>query len=274
MNSIDIKDLFTSLQTQMQGVLATNSKFIAHPGCEGDSLENAWIELLRKYLPNRYSVDKAMVIDYEGNVSQQIDIVIYDNWFTPFIFNQNGFKYIPAESVYAVFEVKPDIGGYSDGKNNIQYAGEKVESVRQLKRTSTQMINSGIKCKPRPLTKILGGIIGINCSQQQETIDKHIKELEGLKSIDMGCTVENSSFFVDYASTAGMEEITGTSDTDVLNYYENRTVKEVKRSKPDHSLLMFLMQLTSYLQQSIGTVAAIDMEKYLSSIGETIDKQI
>ena len=84
MNTVDIKDLFFSLQSQMQGVLATNSKFIAHPGCEGDSLENAWIELLRKYLPNRYSVDKAMVIDYQGNVSHQIDIVIYDNWFTPF----------------------------------------------------------------------------------------------------------------------------------------------------------------------------------------------
>lgn len=92
---IDIKDLFTSLQSQMKGVLATNSKFITHPGSEGDSLENAWIDLLRNYLPNRYSVDKAMVIDYQGNVSQQIDIVIYDNWYTPFIFNQNGFKYIP-----------------------------------------------------------------------------------------------------------------------------------------------------------------------------------
>ena len=51
MNKIEIKDLFISLQSQMQGVLATNSKFIVHPGSEGDSLENAWIELLRNYLP-------------------------------------------------------------------------------------------------------------------------------------------------------------------------------------------------------------------------------
>ena len=42
---IDIKELFTSLQSQMKGVLATNSKFITHPGSEGDSLENAWIDL-------------------------------------------------------------------------------------------------------------------------------------------------------------------------------------------------------------------------------------
>lgn len=109
MNKVDLKMLFSGLQNQMSAQLNTNRDFIYHPGSKGDSLENAWIEWLRKYLPNRYSVDKAIVIDHEGNTSQQIDIVIYDNWFTPFIFNQNGFYYIPAEGVYAVFEVKPDI---------------------------------------------------------------------------------------------------------------------------------------------------------------------
>lgn len=274
MNTVDIKDLFSSLQSQMQGVLATNSKFIAHPGCEGDSLENAWIELLRKYLPNRYSIDKAMVIDYQGNVSHQIDIVIYDNWFTPFIFNQNGFKYIPAEGVYAVFEVKPDIGSSSDRKNNILYAGEKIASVRCLNRTSTQMINSGKKLGPRPLTKIIGGIIGIKCSQKADTVEKHIRKLKGFQTIDMGCTIENGSFFVDYSSPENNDEIKTVEQKDVESYYDNRQVTNVKYSDPSHSLLMFLMQLTSYLQQSIGTVPAIDMQKYLSNIGETIDKEI
>jgi hypothetical protein len=59
------------------------------------------------------------VIDHEGNTSQQMDIVIYDNWFTPFIFNQNGFYYIPAEGVYAVFEVKPDIQGNEGDKRTM-----------------------------------------------------------------------------------------------------------------------------------------------------------
>lgn len=107
MNKIDLKQLFQGLQSQMTSQLNTNREFILHPGSKGDSLENAWIEWLQKYLPNRYSVDKAIVIDHEGNTSHQIDIVIYDNWFTPFIFSQNGFHYIPAEGVYAVFEVKP-----------------------------------------------------------------------------------------------------------------------------------------------------------------------
>ena len=273
-NKIDIKELFTSLQSQMQGILATNSKFITHPGSEGDSLENAWIDLLRNYLPNRYSVDKAMVIDHKGNVSQQIDIVIYDNWYTPFIFNQNGFKYIPAEGVYAVFEVKPDIGGTSAGKHNIVYAGEKVASVRRLMRTSTHMINSGQKYATRPLTKIIGGILGTNCSQKEDTVEKHIKELSGFYTLEMGCTIENGSFFVDYNNKEGETEIKTANFEDFQKYYNNREFNSIKFSNPNHSLIMFLMQLTSYLQQSIGTVPAIDMQKYLDNINETIDDEI
>jgi hypothetical protein len=94
MSKVDLKQLFNGLQQQMSAQLNTNREFIDHPGSKGDALENAWIDWLRKYLPNRYCVDKAIVIDHEGNTSQQMDIVIYDNWFTPFIFNQNGFHYI------------------------------------------------------------------------------------------------------------------------------------------------------------------------------------
>ena len=157
MNKIALPELFASMQQQMSAQLSTNRAFIHHPGSKGDSLENAWIEWLRSYLPNRYSVDKAIIIDHLGNTSHQIDVVIYDNYFTPFIFTQNGFHYVPAEGVYAIFEVKPDIKGNVGSDSYIEYAGKKIESVRQLTRTSTSMINSGKKFPPRPLTKILGG---------------------------------------------------------------------------------------------------------------------
>ncbi len=119
-NNILLKELFSGLQNQMIAQLNTNRSNITHQGSKGDALENAWIEWLQKYLPKRYSVDKAIVIDSNGDTSHQIDIVIYDNWFTPFIFSQNGFHYIPAEGVYAVFEVKPDIQGHVEEKSFIE----------------------------------------------------------------------------------------------------------------------------------------------------------
>ena len=84
-----------------------------------------------------------MVIDCEGNVSEQIDIIIYDALYTPFVFNKDGVKLIPAESVYAVFEAKQDAAQ----NDNIKYAGQKVETVRRLKRTSTKIVNAGVTTK-------------------------------------------------------------------------------------------------------------------------------
>jgi hypothetical protein len=271
---IDLKSLFGGLQSQMIATLSTNRDFITHPGSKGDSLENAWIEWLRKYLPNRYSVDKAIVIDHEGNTSHQIDIVIYDNWFTPFIFSQNGFHYIPSEGVYAVFEVKPNIGDSSDGKTNIEYAGEKIESVRKLLRTSTSMINSGRKFSPRPLTKIIGGILCSTNSythKNNNTIEAHLKNQKGLKSIDMGCVADYGSFYVDFEPS---KEITEANQEKYVEFYNNRVFKELRFSKQENSLVTFFMQLTRYLQQAIGTVPAINLQTYLDKIDETIDEEL
>ena len=234
MNKVDLKMLFSGLQNQMSAQLNTNREFILHPGSKGDSLENAWIEWLRKYLPNRYSVDKAIVIDHEGNTSQQIDIVIYDSWFTPFIFNQNGFYYIPAEGV--------------------------------------KFVNGGKVCPPRALTKILGGILcSTNSFSKEDTIKTHFQKLESLQTIDLGCIADYGSFYVDYTPN---QEITEAGQNAYLEFYSNRKFKDLHFSDKEHSFVTFFMQLTRYLQQAIGTIPAIDLNAYLNSIGEKVDEQI
>lgn len=286
--NILLKSLFASMQHQMSAQLSTNRDNITHSGSKGDALENAWIEWLRKYLPSRYSVDKAIVIDFEGNISHQIDLVIYDNWFTPFIFTQNGFHYIPTEGVYAVFEVKPDISGSSDNKHNIAYAGEKIESVRSLKREAASFINGGIKNLARPLTKILGGILTSTKSGERtnnNTLIKHFKEQKNLKSIDIGCVADYGSFYIDYDNPKRTikvfktkqdvtGEITEAGMKPYLDYYENRIYLDSHFSSPENSFVTFFMQLTRHLQQSIGTVPAINLNKYLESINEHIDENI
>lgn len=275
-DKINLRKLFEGLQTQMIAQLNTNREFIEHPGSKGDSLENTWIEWLRTYLPNRYCVDKAIVIDSKGQLSHQIDLVIYDQTYTPFVFKQNGIFYIPAEGVYAVFEVKPDLD-----KGNIIYAGDKIESVRKLFRTSTKIIDRGKPHNPRALTKILGGVLTIETKIKDDTIEGHLKSLKGLKSIDIGCAVKNKSFYVDYNKDDSIFDI----DRDVtlsfkehndliLKFYNERNVKHIEFSKKNNSLVTFFLQLTRYLQQSIGTVAAIDLSEYAKAINFEIDEEI
>lgn len=279
MNRIDLKYLFRGLQEQMKCSLAINREFIPHSGSKGDALENTWIEWLRNYLPSRYSVDKAFVIDSNGQLSEQIDIVIYDCWFTPFVFSQNGMKYIPAEGVYAVFEVKPDIKGSVKKMSYIEYASKKIESVRKLKRTSTSMINSGHTVPARPLTKIIGGILcSTNSYTHQDdnkTIKSHLSDLKGFGGIDCGCIIDYGSFVVDYEGEEDTSLSTpGQFEERIQSYYSQRKVNSISFSQPQNSLVIFFMQLTRYLQQAIGTVPAIDMNIYLSSINEQIDSTI
>jgi len=275
MNNISIAELFTGLQNQMVAQLNTNREYILHPGSKGDSLENVWIEWLRKYLPNRYCVDKAIVIDSNGDLSHQLDLVIYDQQYTPFVFTQNGVHYIPAEGVYAVFEVKPDLQGKVGNDNFFEYTGKKIESVRKLKRTSVKIINAGIESNARPLTKIIGGILSSTNSfthANNNTIEAHLKSLKNLQTIELGCAVDYGSFYVNYNGV----ENTKSSDFEkrILDYYLEREFENVTFSKKENSLVTFFLQLTRYLQQTVGTVAAIDLNAYASAVGFKIDENI
>ena len=270
-NKISIQTLFEGLQKQMEAQLNTNRENILHPSSKGDSLENVWIEWLRSYMPNRYC--KAIVIDSDGQLSDQIDLVIYDQQYTPFVFTQNGIHFIPAEGVYAVFEVKPDLEGScmveGESVSHIEYAGRKIESVRRLKRTSTTIIDRGEPKPARPLTKIIGGILtSVNSYKQLQTVEK----LHGLRSLDMGCSVEFGSYYIDHVGDedSSIDDINERINT----YYEKRTIGSLVISEPENSLVTFFLQLSRYLQQSIGTVAAIDFNAYARQVNFKIDEEI
>ena len=130
-NKVPLKKLFLHLQGQMAAKLNTSRECIPHQGVKGDASEECWRAMLREYLPKRYRVEKAFVVDSLDQCSEQIDIVIFDQQYSPFLFNQNGAYYVPAESVYAVIEAKQDIS-----KGMIEYAAQKAASVRKLKRTN------------------------------------------------------------------------------------------------------------------------------------------
>lgn len=272
-DEINLKNLFKGLQSQMVAQMKTNRESIKHSGSKGDSFEDIWITWLRKYLPNRYCVDNAIIIDSKGNTSDQIDLVIYDQTYTPFVFNQNGVIYIPAEGVYAVFEVKPELN-----KKYIQYSGDKIESVRKLFRTSSSIIDRGHLRPARSLTKILGGILALESKISDDTIEKHIKSLKGMKSIEIGCAMNFKSFYVDFIKNDEIlnKKVKNINEHNELlkEFYNDREFESLQFSYKYNSLVTFFLQLSKYLQQSIGTVAAIDLSEYAKAINFEIDEEI
>ncbi|MCK4588197.1 hypothetical protein KAT60_00080 [Candidatus Woesebacteria bacterium] len=234
---VDLREIFLGLQKQMRAKLSLNKKILTHPVSKGDASELEWLDMLGSYLPTRYQVEKAFVIDCEGKVSDQIDIVIFDRHYSPFLLRQNGALYVPAESVYVVIEVKPTLNPAS-----IKYTANKAFSIRRLKRTSAPIIYAGGEIdKPKEPFEILAGILTIDGSCTR-SVKEEINKLPENKRLHFGCSLSSGAFIVHHNDSLAFEE-----------------------SGSDDGLVFFFLKLLSSLQ-SMGTVPAMVIEEYIKKI--------
>lgn len=234
----NLKNLFATLQREMVSK-AQFSNVLGHPVDKGNNTEENWIQWFDDYLPKRYKAAKATVIDSRGNISDQIDLALYDMQYSYLAFNQNGILYIPAESVYAVFEIKQDLN-----RAHMEYAGKKAESVRKLYRTSTSIPYAGGVYSPKPLHRILAGILTTTTEWENpfgNPFKKCLSQYTEEQQIDCGCVLQGGAFCFDYSTNS------------------------LKRSSQEESLVYFFLQLLILLQK-MGTVPAIDLAEYMRAL--------
>lgn len=235
-----LKSAFAAEQEVLRVQLKLSSESITHDGVMGDVNEKHFIEVLRKYLPKRYAVDSAIVIDSNGATSDQIDIVIYDPQYTPTLLDQHDHRFIPAESVYAVFEVKPTIN-----KSYLEYAAEKAGSVRALERTSVPITHVGGEPIAKELFPIVSGIIATSIGwaegfSSEAFIQSH-GALTDTKILNCGLSVTGGCF----------------------DLFEG----ELKVGPKNNSLAYFIFRLLQKLN-GLGTVPAVDWNKYAMVMSE------
>lgn len=234
MTEWSLSTLLSSLDDIQQRLARVRQSF-AHPGTKGDASENVWISMLETYLPKRYQAAKAHVVDSLGNFSQQIDVVIFDRQYSPFIFTYENETIIPAESVYAVFEAKQTADAAL-----VAYAQEKVASVRRLHRTSLPIPYAKGVYPAKPLIPILGGLLTFESEWSPAlgpSFQKALSANVGDGQLDIGCVASHGHFFFEQASSS---------------------YTFVNENKPATA---FLFRLISQLQFS-GTVPMIDVEAY------------
>jgi hypothetical protein len=235
---VDLQKLFINLQRQMIGRLTTDDEAIPHPTTKGDASEANWKAMLSEYLPKRYQVENGFLIDYTGSISDQLDVIIIDRQYSPFLFKQDGCNYVPAESVYAVFEVKPELDA-----DNVAYAGEKMASARRLTRTSVPIVHAGGTYKPRQPQPIIGGILTFESAWRPafgDPLSKALSKLDDMSRLEFGCILKDGSFRATY---------------------DKGGLTSIEYSKVDTGLMFFFLRLLAHLQ-SLATVTAIDFDEY------------
>jgi hypothetical protein len=232
-----LNEIYKSVQNEMLAKLQASRSSISHSAEMGSASEDDWIDWFNTYLPKRYQAKRAFVVDSQNGVSQQIDIVVHDAQYSHLIFKHNNTFYVPAESVYAVFEVKQELT-----KAHLQYAKEKAESVRKLIRTSAPIPHAGGTYPPKEPHFIPAGILTVTSNWKEPlgtTFLNNLNALQGNQSLQLGCVIQSGAFSV--------------------------TNSGVEISKADLSLVSFFFDLLIRLQ-SMGTVTAIDIQAYANAL--------
>jgi len=116
---------FRSVYNKLEADALLFNRRLPHEGLKGSENEQALAAVLRDFLPERYGVEaNALVIDRDGLVSRQCDIVVYDNMQFPKYFR----KVYPVEIVHAVIEVKTELS-----KQQVDLAMQNEAALRKLK---------------------------------------------------------------------------------------------------------------------------------------------
>jgi hypothetical protein len=241
--TVALHDLFLNLQQQMVAQLWTDREVISHPGTMGDAAELHWLTMLNAYFPKRYCANKAFVVDCYGQLSEQIDVVVYDRQYSPFLFNQDNAMYVPAESVYAVFEVKQELSS-----SQVKYAMQKAASVRRLRRTSVSIPHAGGIYPPKKPPHILAGILTLESQWKSpfgQPFQKKLADEPREGRLDLGCALKQGAFEVRYSSRGRLRVMTSGQGT---------------------ALIFFFLRLLARLQES-GTAVALDFDSYGQFLG-------
>ena len=134
----------------------------------------------------------------------------------------------------------------------MEYAGGKIKSVRELKRTSTSIVSANGQAEPKPLHRIVSGVLTLDSSWADpitENVIKYMQERPSSEKIDLVCCMEKGSFSATYNADGSIASIT--------------------RSKNNESLIFFFLELLKKLQ-AIGTVPAIKISEYEKAITQDL----
>ena len=238
-----LREAFAMEQKALKSQLDLSRGSVSHSGTLGEVNEDIFARILRNYLPRRYMVGGGIVIDRYGKVSDQIDIIIYDNQYTPMLLLQERHRYVPAEAVYAVLEVKPAIN-----KENLEYAADKAASVRKLSRTSANIVHAGGEVKkPKKPFEIIAGIVASDICWQDgfnsEAFKKCIGTLQDKRALNFGLAVSG-------------------------HYFELSQAKYEPEIDGENTLIYFIFRLLHNLAR-LGTAPAADWEAYAGMLAGT-----
>ena len=122
-------NVLRAAQRKLDAAIRQIRDSIPHPGETGMLIEREFRSQLEEVLPEKIGVSHGFVVDSNGGVSKQMDIVLYDRMNTPRILTSDGAQMFPVETTYACGEIKTKLDSHG-----LKDSFEKCASYKSLER--------------------------------------------------------------------------------------------------------------------------------------------
>ncbi len=158
-------------------------KTLIHPGEFGTHREQICKDYLRSFIPVRLDMGSGFIITDKGDVSTQVDILIYDRNNTPLIENSEKQRFFPVETVVGIVEIKSNLS-----KMDFKAALNKLAKSKKLKENISNPvvikkdINGPFDPQNNPYDNIFSVLI---CNKLNFNLDNLCEEIDDFYESDI-----------------------------------------------------------------------------------------
>lgn len=257
---MDIRKIFEAISLELSAKFQKTIQ-IKHNGGKGDNRENAFVDFLKEYLPNKYGIGRGEVISPENEISGELDIVIFDKDHCPLFLKSDSHSLYPRESVFGAISMKSHLDS-----DELKDAYKNIASLKKVMSTQdfTDSFAPGMVTGLSPVVPVTA-IFAYAANRSLEAIAKQVNDLD--KELD------NINLRPDFVVVLGLG-IVGPNGRirnnfnmyNLPNDYDNLSLL---RATGRHTLLRFYMQLLDELNSI--TQPKLNLHSYFnmpSRVGE------
>lgn len=188
-----------------------------HQLTTGTYREAVWKSLFEKIIPKKFCIDQGVfIIDSNGEISAEVDLAIFDEQYTPYIFNYGKIKFIPIEAVAVVIQCKS-----SEFKNRELHKWAK--SINKL----TTSLDS--------VARVMQGLV--DNSLEVATVDKSKKSQTSTRPIRILCCTNDKNI---------SSEITNKFDITLSIEKDGNSLKKTMSKKNNDTYHDWYLDLNHY----------------------------
>lgn len=122
-----VDSLFASAARMLNAEFQRAKADVPHYGERGEELEQILIGWLNKHLPGRFKAGTGFILDDQGNITPQTDVIIFDAFNNPLLRHSEKSFIVESDAAAVAIEVKSKLT-----KDGFDDAAAKIEKVKSL----------------------------------------------------------------------------------------------------------------------------------------------